>query len=184
MGRLLRELGRAIRQRDHVHRRDLVTDAKFDQAETVRKDKRVGDFVRPVPNILQIQTSFFISDEPLHTCDRLQLKRQRKDCVVQSVTRLMQKRKASRMPAPKIQRFPNYFTISSQFWEKIARGYAGGMAQFTQRAFFYMRDRFGNFFHVSGLATLASIRDRRKERAVRLEHQPIERRGGDGVADQ
>ena len=77
-------LAAAIADGDHIHRRNLVTDAKLHEAEAVWKNERVRNSARPVPNIFQIQTSFFVANEPLHNGDRLQLTRQRNDCVVQN----------------------------------------------------------------------------------------------------
>jgi hypothetical protein len=70
-----------------------------------------------------------------------------------------------------------------QFLEEGARVRAGGVAQFSPRAFFLRGDRFGNFFDVGRFAAFAAIRHGRQERGIGFEHETFERRGGDGVAD-
>ena len=57
---------RGLGQRDHVHGRDFVLDAKFHEAEAIGEYKRFGSAVGPVPNILEIETSIFVTNEPLH----------------------------------------------------------------------------------------------------------------------
>ena len=43
-----------------------MADAKLHQTEAIGKDKRFGGLVGPVPDVLQIETSIFITNEPLH----------------------------------------------------------------------------------------------------------------------
>ena len=70
-----------------------------------------------------------------------------------------------------------------QLRKKFRRGPAGGGAQFVERATLDLGDGFGDFLHVGRFAALAAIRHGGEIGAVGLQHEPVGRRGGDGVAN-
>src|SRR5262245_18965051 len=72
---------------------------------------------------------------------------------------------------------------SLQFSKKRSSSLARRSTQLFQRTPFDLRGYFRNFLHVSRLATFAAIRHRGKIRAIRLQHELVEWRRGECVAD-
>src|SRR5579863_3775729 len=73
--------------------------------------------------------------------------------------------------------------VSGELREKRLRSRASGGAEFGKRAFSDIRDELGDLLDVGGFATLAAIGHGREVGAVGLEHEALERHGGDGVTD-
>src|SRR6266545_3274807 len=68
-------------------------------------------------------------------------------------------------------------------WKEPPGGCARGPAQFLQRATLHLSGHLRDFLHVRRLASFAAIGHRSKIRTIRFQHELVERRGGQCVAD-
>jgi len=66
---------------------------------------------------------------------------------------------------------------------KIPPPFARRCAQCFERTALHPGDSFGNFLHISRFAAFAAIRHGRKIRTIGFQHEFVQRRGGNGVAD-
>jgi len=70
-----------------------------------------------------------------------------------------------------------------EFGEEFVGGGAGGGTEVGEGAFFDFGSKLGDFFDVGGFAAFAAIGNGGEVGAVGLEHELVDRDGGEGVAD-